>query len=814
MIKKQFSFKSQERALFDGKKFVDRESARQAFNDFVTTDDKEYNVLMYYGIGGVGKSMLLAENEQSFQQLYAESILFSVDLHDASKRSIDSTLLEFVENCSNRRIKFEAFNLAYTLYFSKKHAGEEYDRNKSLVDNDFNLFFKILGVFDNGAIETVVDIIERIVNFAKKKSLREDVLEDLKQFDSLSLPEIEQRLPAYFHYDISRFISENPNTHILFSIDTFEALNVQQTEEIHRRKNEEWIQELIAYFNSGSIPNCRFVIYGRDKLVWEEDWESFVTQFELQDFSKEWTKHYLDSAGIKDNNIIKKIISNSKGHPFYLYLSAKTYTDICNQGKTPTIDDFGRNPKEIIRRFIYNLSDEEVNILKYLAVTNSFSYELFKYILSQFHIACDPERFKHIISYSFIHGLSGNEFYIHSLMRNGLKECTDEKSIALVNSVLFDYYSSEFHNKPNKNNFIELIYHAGRTQNPSEFSTWFEESDYISYLVSCQIKGEQELIFQVTEDLINQYGSKNLALRLINIYIDALHLGGDYQAAVATSKAYLDQYSLEETTSNESLCRMLIRKVHHSMFYLPADDLIDEVQQILSGHYVDNYPTQKNEILFLLGGNLGVLSGKFSYSKDILNRALSYANETQNTNNILRVTRKLADIETYEGKCKDAIERIEQYITADSSIDKRYDVYLMASLGEAYRKIGNLEVASKCFDKVLKASREKNIPGWIAHAELAMAMIDYDLKSYSKVIESTMLVEKAYASIHHEWGIINSQTLNMIADYNINGFTSHIASRVEDLIERSTKMNYRYNISILEEFKNSKIINYFQLFFL
>ena len=338
--------------MFDGKKFVDRESARTAFNDFVTSDDKEYNVLMYYGIGGVGKSMLLAENEQSFQQLFPNSILFSVDLHDASKRTIDSTLLEFVENCSNKKVKFEAFNLAYTLYFSKKHAGEEYDRNKSLVDNDFNLFFKILGVFDNGAIETVVDIIERIVNFAKKKSLREDVLDDLKQFDSLSLQEIEQHLPAYFQYDISRYISENPGTHILFSIDTFEALNVQQTEEIHRRKNEEWIQELIANFNSESVPNCRFVIYGRDKLVWEEEWKSFITQFELQDFSKDWTKQYLDSAGIKDSNIIKKIINNSKGHPFYLYLSAKTYTDICNQGKTPTIEDFGRNPQEIIRRFI------------------------------------------------------------------------------------------------------------------------------------------------------------------------------------------------------------------------------------------------------------------------------------------------------------------------------------------------------------------------------------------------------------------------------------------------------------------------------
>lgn len=813
MIKRQFSFKSQESAAFDGKNFVDRESARTAFKDFVTTDDKEYNVLMYYGIGGVGKSMLLAENERSFQQLFANSILFSVDLHDASKRTIDSALLEFVENCSCKRIKFEAFNLAYTLYFSKKHAGEEYDR-KSFVNNGFNLFFKILGVFDNGAIETVVDIIERIVNFAKKRSLDDAVLEDLKHFDILSLPEIEQRLPAYFQYDISRYLSDNPNTHILFSIDTFEALNVQQTEEIHRRNNEEWIQDIIANFNSDSIPNCRFVIYGRDKIAWEEEWDSFITQFELQDFSREWTKQYLDSAGIKEASIIRKIISNSKGHPFYLYLSAKTYTDIRNQGKTPTIEDFGKNPKEIIRRFIYNLSDEEVNILKYLAVTNTFSYEIFTYVLSKFHIACDPERFKHIISYSFIHGLSGDEFYIHSLMRNGLQECTDEKSTDLVNSILFDYYSSDFQKKPNKKSFVELMYHAGRSKKSSEFNDWLKEYDSISYLTSCQIKGEQEIIYQVTEDLINQYGSKNLALELINIYIDALHLGGDYQAAVATSEIYLNQYTLKVITANESLCRMLVRKVHHSMFYMPVDNLIDEVQQILSNHYVDNYPHQFNEILFLLGGNLGVLSGNFNYSKNILKRALDYANETHDTNNILRVTRKLADIETYEGKCQEAINRIEQHITVDSCIEKRYDVYLLASLGEAYRKEGNIDIARKCFEKVLKASRERNIPGWIAHAELAMAMIDYDLKFYPQVIESTNLVAKSYASISHEWGIINSQTLNLIADYKANGFTSQLSNKVEELIERSAKMNYRYNISILEEFKKSNDIDYFQLFFL
>lgn len=63
-------------------------------------------------------------------------------------------------------------------------------------------------------------------------------------------------------------------------------------------------------------------------------------------------------------------------------------------------------------------------------------------------------------------------------------------------------------------------------------------------------------------------------------------------------------------------------------------------------------------------------------------------------------------------------------------------------------------------------------------------------------------------------GVLSIRKHNMIANYKANGFTSQIASKVEYLIERSTKMNYRYNISILEEFKKSKDIEYYQLFFL
>lgn len=81
-------------------------------------------------------------------------------------------------------------------------------------------------------------------------------------------------------------MAKNPDVHVLFTIDTFEALNVQQTEEIHRRRNEDWVQDMIAHFPNDSTPNCSFVICGRDELNWEDEWDEYIAQVELTDFTK------------------------------------------------------------------------------------------------------------------------------------------------------------------------------------------------------------------------------------------------------------------------------------------------------------------------------------------------------------------------------------------------------------------------------------------------------------------------------------------------------------------------------------------------
>ena len=52
-------------------------------------------------------------------------------------------------------------------------------------------------------------------------------------------------------------------------LDTSEALNENVIEQVHRSKNERWVQEIIEYFDSESFPDLLIMIFGRYEIEWE-----------------------------------------------------------------------------------------------------------------------------------------------------------------------------------------------------------------------------------------------------------------------------------------------------------------------------------------------------------------------------------------------------------------------------------------------------------------------------------------------------------------------------------------------------------------
>ncbi len=812
MISPKHIFNNSNSSVTNKNIFVDRECARQIFMDFINKPTNN-NILVYFGVGGIGKSRLLAENISYFESKIDNFVRFSIDFNDVNKRSKGETLVDFVDNCSNKKISFLAFNLAYAIYFHKKNSTEEYGRNKhTTITEKYSDFMTLIGFFDHGYSKFAIDLLSKLTTYIKKQSLNKEVLDDLKILSTLSLTEIEDRLPSYFQYDLYRYFKKHPNTKFLFTFDTFEVLSVQQSDRIHRRRNEEWIQDIIAHFHNSGIPTCYFMICGREKLHWGADWEEHLIQHELLDLPINWANYYLESMGILDSSIRSAIITNSNGHPLYLYLSAKTYVDMIDKGLTPEPSTFRGEQKQIIQRFIYNLNDELIRILKYLSIPNFFTDTIFVYILSHFNIACDPERFEQIISHSFIQNSLNNQYYINSLMRDGLIKETGANSYYQVNKLMLQYYEKLFRTNREKCSFLQMIFHASCIMHVKDFENWFYFNNYNVILKEFQLRGEQSIVYSVTENLICKYGTQHLNREIINIYIDMLHLGGDYHAAVTTCSDYLSTHNWDEIIHDEELCRMWIRKIHHLMFYTPVDQLITEIENIINHDYIQTYPDLYNELLFLIGGNLGILSGRFQYAESWLTQALKYAKENGSTNFILRNERKLADLETYRDNPDAAIKKIKQYMTLTSSINHRYEIYMLASLGEAYRKFGDYVSAYQCFTSVKEKCLENRIPSWIAHAILAQSILLLHNKQYKDAIIFVKDALKRYQDLHHSWGEINAKTILILLKSELGQSNCH--QEAIELKKYAEYMNYRYNVKILDEFISNEKIDYLQLFFL
>lgn len=813
MIHPKFKFHSKSDFVFNDRLFVDREEARALFATCLDNCSKrDYTILNYYGVGGVGKSKLLSQIKSLFIDRIPKGIIFHVDLQDANNRSVGETLMRFADNCSRSDIDFVAYNLAYAVYFSRKHCGEEYGRGNKSFSKQFDSIFDIIGIWDGGCVGAAVDVIERVVAFAKKRTLDQYILDDLKLFETLSLAEIESRLPAYFQYDVCRYTLKHPDAYYLFTIDTFEALNVNQSEEIHRRHNEEWIQEIISNFSNLVLPNCIFVICGREPLRWGEEWIAYIQSYHLKDFNQLWAMEYLNQLNILDKAIVDTIIKSSQGHPFYLYISAKTYYDICNKGIVPKASDFKGSFQDIISRFIYNLTSEEVRILKYLSIPNYFTQDIFSYILKEYGISCDPLLFDHITSYSFIRK-ENREYYIHSLMRDGLNNSINSQLQTQLNVMMLNYHEIYYAQRQDYKSLIELVYHASRAFDIKTFNNWLQNKGILSTLLDLQTKGEQNLIFIITENLINYYGITSVGFEIINMYIDALHLGGDYQAAVRTCEDYLSQFSDDEIYASELLLRMQIRKIHHSMFYVPVNKLLKDAENIISDKRIRNYKNQYYELLFLLGGNLGVLSGDFNYAKKWLDQSMLELRSSDKLNYILRVVRKLADIYCYNNDANKAIDLLNTYITINSAIENRYQVYIMGTLGEVYRKLNKTAQSEICFNIVKEKSIQKNLVGWICHSELALALIKFEQNEYEGLLPIINSIEDRYKKLNHRWGVINTRTLKFM----LISKTQSIEPIIEDIVqlkEEASSLSYKYNVAILDELLLTNNIKYFHLFFL
>jgi len=561
---------------------------------------------------------------------------------------------------------------------------------------------------------------------------------ELTQLEELSAADIEEKLPAFFAYDLQQIIKKNEIELCCLFIDTYEVLWENANNESAKDLSDAWVRELIS-----NLDSVLFIICSREKFGWgkrEPDWDDVLDQHLLGGLERSNAREFLVNCGLNEDDIVEKILDASEGHPYSLDLSVDTYFELKNKSVELKPEHFGSNRKEILERFVKYLDRIEVETLKIMSVPNFYNFDIFKYLLAQINVGFPISAYKDFNMYSFISEINGI-VTIHNLMREGLVTYIDQEILLDVHGAMVEYYTSKLNNSSYPLNydqkkiaFRECIYHSVRLKERSAFFEWLNDKKLT--IKQYQLFGEAGYLRNILSDIFKKVGYENVDMQIFNALVDMVHLTGDYEESVRISEKVLNQSTINDIKLNKELLQLKIRSIHHKMFYLPVDELIYELKQIEKGLATTIFVEEYNEVLFMLGGNLGVLSGDFNDCRTWLIKSMQYSEMHQLSSLQCRNLRKWSDLLRIEGEFDEALECCERGIKLCEEFNyERYKLYLLCTKAEISRLLGNYEECFKIINDVDIMVKKMGIKGWEGHVKLLKAIVHYDLGKYSEAAD-------------------------------------------------------------------------------
>jgi len=549
--------------------FVDRKFCLQNFKEAVNnTRLKEFGVLVYYGVAGIGKTSLrkefinyLEEYNKKNQQpdvtlslnLQREIIWISIDLQLDKHREKNTFLVALKNDLQEKfKINFPAFEIAHAIYWKKANPEISLRKENYLFFEGNNVSDDFLEIVNQipyfGIVPSAAKLLLKSFPDYLRKWWTKRGEEELKQLSEKEPLEIEEMLPYFWAQDFNNYLEHTSKTTVLF-IDTYEALWENHRDEGNSR--DKWIREELIT----RLPrNVLWVICGREALRWEEmdsEWSKYLTQYEVEELLRKYCMEYLEIREITDKEIQEAIFKGSKGVPYYLELSADTYVKIVENDEKPKPEDFGNNHQEIANKFFRFLSSEEKNSLNVLSIPHFWDYDLFKYLVKEFNTGYPTYKYEDFCSFSFI-GKVENKQKMHQLMQDCLQKTQVKKrpdSVKRIHKAINEYYGNKLDNidikaitREHETALTESFYHAKESLEAEDLLHWFVvASDPFDRAAFWQlIVPMYEEMLQILE---SELGPKHPDVtKTLNNLIRLYRQMGDYEKALLLSQRALDIY--------------------------------------------------------------------------------------------------------------------------------------------------------------------------------------------------------------------------------------------------------------------------------
>src|SRR5215203_7322962 len=103
------------------RQFTDREEFIKVFEQAVSElPSKETEVLVYYGVGGIGKTSLRHELCRLLQEKHLQTMWAVLDFRNTTYRDVETALFWLRQELKQHyRVQFPSFDLAYVIFWQK-----------------------------------------------------------------------------------------------------------------------------------------------------------------------------------------------------------------------------------------------------------------------------------------------------------------------------------------------------------------------------------------------------------------------------------------------------------------------------------------------------------------------------------------------------------------------------------------------------------------------------------------------------------------------------------------------------------------------
>jgi len=386
-----------------------------------TLDSSARNVLVFYGVGGVGKTTLSErldawidgrlslDDGWGFQPDTHVDASVRIDLHGSGGQfDVLAAVLAIRHGVGGLKKSWPAFDLAFAAYWSAAHPGEDLPEFRHRGSEFSDTIAETIGnvVSDIGVLDTAIGVgvrsIRALVAEVSRRSLRRlafesienyvDLLERCAELPAKSEPHLDLlvELVELIDVDLERWPTGQRPMLVIF-VDTIERLVADP------RRSGEAILNKIVYL----LPSALFVMTGRNMLDWHEArrhelkhsgprvWPLLVPGSDVEP-----RQHLLGKLSPSDarelilrrrkhfdlpisDAVVEELVTSSGGLPQYLDLACTVALKVKENGGTAvSAEDITGSLGELVMRVLEDVPADEQRAIRAAALFPFFDVPL------------------------------------------------------------------------------------------------------------------------------------------------------------------------------------------------------------------------------------------------------------------------------------------------------------------------------------------------------------------------------------------------------------------------------------------------------